>query len=252
MEEKKRTLLAVAISVTILAAVLYSFGQSFFRSTPEIVVADPSVSSGLSSDWEPSEERDEIPVDVTAGTVQNIIASMSRYSSYSRSIDVSYAWGEGQSAAISAQVVEVNGWVRCDTVLVSGITEHSILGEGSLWYWYDEGTDYLQVPAEAGEADLVQYIPTYEDILKAAPEQITQASYEEKNGVPCIFVEVTGTERLDRYWVSTASGLLIAAEREEDGLVVYAMSSGDVVSPAAGEKDSFTLPDGTVLYERAG
>ena len=40
MEEKKRTILAIVISCIILLAVFYSFGLNFFRSTPEIEVAD--------------------------------------------------------------------------------------------------------------------------------------------------------------------------------------------------------------------
>ena len=252
MEEKKRTLFAILISVTILAAVLSSFGLSFFRKTPEIVVADPSVSSGPSSDEEPGANRDEISVEVTPRTVQNIIASMSRYSSYSRTMEIRYAWNQSQSAAITARVAEVNGWVRCDTVLVSGIVEHSILGDGTLWYWYDDGPTYLQAPVQEGEADLVQHIPTYEDILKADMDAIMDAGYEAKNGVPCIYVKVVEHGHLMRYWVSMSSGLLVAAEREQDGLVVYSMTSGDVVSPAAGGADTFTLPDGTVLYRREG
>ena len=249
MEEKKRTLLAILISVTILAAVVYSFGLNFFRSTPEIVVADPSVSEEVSPGTEPWEGPDTISVEVTPETVQSIIASMARYKSYSRTVEITYAWGEGQSASITAQVREDNGWVRCDTVLVSGITEHSILGDGSLWYWYDEGPEYLQVPAGGTSSDLIQYVPTYEDVLKAEAGDITYTSYEEKSGVPCICVEVSrkAEAAVDRYWVSTASGLLIAAETEENGLTVYTMSSGDVVSPAALDGEDFTLPDGTVL-----
>ena len=252
MEEKKRTLLAVLISVTILAAVLSSFGLSFFRSTPEIIVADPALSSGPSSDEDPGANRGELSVEVTPRTVQNIISSMSRYGSYSRTVEVSYAWNEIQSAVITAQVVEVNGWVRCDAVLPGGIVEHSILGDvghGSLWYWYDEDTTYLHSPAGEGEADLIQHIPTYEDILEADPDAILDTDYTEKNGVPCIYVDVAEEDGRIRYWVSMSSGLLVAAEREQDGLVVYAMTSGDVVSPAAVGADTFALPDGTVLYE---
>ena len=255
MEEKKRTLLAVLISVTILAAVLYSFGVSFFRSTPEIIVADPSLSSGPSSDEDPGANRGEIAVEVTPRTVQNIIASMSRYGSYSRDIEIRYAWSDAQSAVLTARVVEVNGWVRCDTVLPGGIVEHSILGDvghGSLWYWYDEEADYLHSPAGEGESDLVQHIPTYEDILEADVDAILDTDYTEKNGEACVYVDVAEENGRMRYWVSMSSGLLVAAEREQDGLVVYAMTSGDVVSPAAADADTFALPDGTVLYEGAG
>lgn len=249
MEEKKRTILAIAISCIILLAVLYSFGLNIFRSTPEIVLADPSASSSQPSDPTLSEGLDGISVEVTPRTVQSIIADMSRYKSYERTIEIKYFWGDGQSSAVTAQVLEDGGWVRCDTQLSGGMVEHSIVGDGTLWYWYDDGPDYLQVPVAGDAVDLIQHIPTYEDVLQAETEQITQTAYEEKNGVLCIFVAVEREEvgYLEKYWVSTASGLLIAAETEKEGTVVYTMTSGDVVSPVTRSDSDFTLPDGTKL-----
>lgn len=249
MEEKKRTILAIVISCIILLAVLYSFGLNFFRSTAEIVLADPSASSSQTSDPSISEGQNGIFVEVTPRTVQSIIADMSRYRSYERTIEIRYFWGEGQSSVVTAQVLEDGGWVRCETQLPGGMVEHSVVGEGMLWYWYDDGPDYLQVPVGGETVDLIQHIPTYEDVLEAEMENILQTAYEEKNGVPCIFVEVEREELgyLEKYWVSTASGLLIAAETEKDGAVVYSMTSGDVVSPVTSTDSDFTLPDGTQL-----
>lgn len=249
MEEKKRTILAIVISCIILVAVGYSFGLNFFRSTTEIVVADPSASSALPSDSQLSEGVGGIPVEVTPDTVQSIIADMSRYKSYGRTIEICYAWSGSGSARITAEVTEHNGWLRCDTVLPGGMVEHSVVGDGSLWYWYDEGPNHLQVPFDGGTCDLIQHIPTYEDILEVDRSQIAATGYEEKNGVPSIFVEVEreALGYVERYWVSIASGLLIAAETEKEGSVVYSMVSGDVVSPADLSESDLTLPDGTVL-----
>ena len=43
--------------------------------------------------------------------------------------------------------------------------------------------------------------------------------------------------------------MLTAAETEKDGVVVYAMSSPELVSPLSEVGDAFTLPDGQVLYQ---
>ena len=249
MEEKKRTLLAVAISCIILVAVAYSFGLNFLGSTPEIVVADPAASASQSTGPDAAEGQAGILVEVTPQTVQSIVASMSRYKSYRRSVEIRYSWGDGASQAIVAQVMVDGGWSRCDTTLASGMVEHSIVGEDTLWYWYDESEAWVSVPASQREADLIQHIPTYEDVLLAETSAITATGYEEKDGTPCIFVEVTRElGYVERYWISVNSGLLTAAETEQGGEVVYSMTSGDVVSPLSGGEGAFMLPDGTVLY----
>ena len=249
MEEKKRTWLAILISCIILLAVGYSFGLNFFRSTADIVVADPGAAPSQSLNPGGAGNAAGIPVDVTPQTVQSIIADMSRYKSYRRNVEIRYFWGEGEPSVITARVVENGGWIRCETQLPGGLTEHSILGGGSVWCWYDDGPEYLQLPAEAQAEDLVQHIPTYEDVLGLEKESITRTAYEAKNGVPCIFVEVKREELgyVEQYWVSTASGLLYAARTEKDGAEVYSMTSGDVLSPITPDKADFTLPDGTVL-----
>ena len=78
---------------------------------------------------------------------------------------------------------------------------------------------------------------------------VTAAGYEEREDQPCVYVEA-GTELgyTERYWISVDSGLLVAAETEKDGEVVYAMTARDVVSPLDETQGIFVLPDGTVLH----
>ena len=251
MEEKKRTLLAVIISCIIMLAVIYSFGLNFFRPTPDVVVADPDLDNSQELGPEVFDEEYGIVIEVTPETVQSVIASMSRYQSYRRTVEIGYYWGGDRSSTVSAEIWTDGGWTRCDALLTSGLTEHSILGGGSLWYWYDESTEYLQVPDSGGQEDLIQYVPTYEDVLQVEQTAIRETGYVEKNGGPCIFVEVQRDDYdyLERYWISVTSGLLAAAETRKDGVVVYSMTSGDIVSPLGEETAAFALPDGTILHQ---
>lgn len=251
MEERNRTLLAVVISCIIILAVIYSFGLNFLRSTPDVVVADPGLDSSQTEGPGLFDEEYGIVIEVTPETVQSVIAGMSRYKSYSRTVEIGYHWGDGKSSQVTAEIWTDEGWTRCDAVLASGLTEHSVLGDGYLWYWYDDSTEYLQVADNGTTEDLIQYIPTYEDVLEVAVSAIRETGYVEKNGGPCIYVEVQRTDYdyLERYWISVTSGLLVAAETEKEGALVYSMTSGDIVSPLAGEAEAFTLPDGTVLHQ---
>ena len=256
MEDRKRTILAVVVALIVVAALLYSFGLNLFSRDPELVLADPdAVSSQGPGDTVPDDAAG-ITVEVTPATVQSVVASLTRYESYSRTVAVRYAWGKGEMSEIVTQVWVDDGWVRTDTLLSSGVTECSIVGDGRLWLWYDDGQEdpaarFYEGPAEEMTADLMQRLPTYETVLELDPAAITDAGYEEREGHPCIYVEEDQPELgcTYRYWISAANGLLMAAETEQDGLLVYAMRSNEVISPLAGKQHTFTLPDGTVLHK---
>ena len=250
MEDRKRTILAVVIACVVLIAVLYSFGLNLFIQPPELEVPDLNASSDpeqVSAD----PGAGGIPVEVTAETVQLVVASLSRYESYSRSVSASYFQDGETLGTITAQVWADGGWVRTDTTLVSGVVECSIVGDGQIWLWYDGEDEVYQAPASLQSADLSQRLPTYEDVLELDPSGITAADYVERDGQNCIYVEFSQEELgyLYRYWISVDSGLLVAAETEAEGEVVYTMSSHGVTSPLSDSQERFVLPDGTRLSQ---
>ena len=256
MEERKRTILAVVIALIVVAALLYSFGLNLFSHTPQLQLADPDVveTTGPGS-TDPAGEAG-IAVEVTPETVQSLVAHLSRYESYSRTVSVTYIWGNGQSATSTVQVWADGGWVRTDTALSSGLTECSIVGDGSLWLWYDGGqteetSKVYEGLAEEMTADLMQHLPTYENVLELNVSAITDAGYEEREGHPCVYIQAEQREldQTSHYWISVTNGLLMAAEIEKDGELVYSMRSNEVISPFAGKHQTFTLPDGTVLHK---
>lgn len=249
MEDKKRTVMAVVIIVVVLAAVLYSFFLNLFSPTPSLVLPNPDATPSLDPVEQESGRPGGVVVEVTPQTVQSLIASLERYDSYRRTVVAEY-FSAGQSVGtVTAQVWADGGWVRTTATLSSGVVEHAVVGENTLWLWYDSGPGVYSGPAADKAADLVQRLPTYEDVLALDKKSITAAGYEERDGQPCVYVEANGLlGGMERYWVSVNSGLLVAAETEKDGDVVYAISSRDVVSPLDGGSGVFTLPDGRVLY----
>lgn len=253
MEDRKRILFAVIIGCVVVLAVLSSFGLSLFTQYPDLVLADPDVTASVELGGDDPGDAGGIPVEVTPRTVQRVIADLARYESYNRTVEVTYHWGEGDSGTVSAQVWVDGDWCRTDATLPSGTVEHSIVGDGALWLWYDEGEQVFTGAAEEMTADLMQRLPTYEDVLELDSAGITGAGYEERGGQACIYVEFRQSELgyLYRYWVSVTSGLLTAAETEKDGAVVYSMVSQEVVSPLESGRQLFVLPDGTELHRGA-
>lgn len=252
MEDRKRTILAVVIISVVLLAVLYSFSINLFAVPPTLELPDPNASSSVKPSGEENDANGGIVVEVSTRTVQSLIAFLTRYESYSRTVSVEYYSGGQLVGVVSAQVWADGGWTRADVTLSSGRVEHSIVGDGRLWLWYDQESSVYTGPAEEASADLAQRLLTYEDVLALDKGSITSAGYVERDGLPCVYVEAVQPELgyTQRYWVSETSGLLMAAEAEKDGELIYSMSSHEVVSPLALDQTAgvFSLPDGTELY----
>lgn len=250
MEDRKRTVLAAIVIVVVLAAVLYSFSLNLFAVHPDFVLADISADPEVRQ----TDERGGIVVEVSSQTVQSLIASLARYESYSRTMTVEY-FKQGQAVGgVSAQVWTDGGWSRSSVTLRSGRVEHAIVGDGQLWLWYDQESRVYTGPAEGITADLIQRLPTYEDVLALDKDSITDAGYVEREGLPCVYVEAVLPQSgyVERYWISESSGLLMVAETEKDGELIYSMTSHEVVSPLSQPAGIFSLPDGTQLYSPVG
>lgn len=244
MERNNRTVLVLLIAIVIAVAVFSSVGLPLFAG-PTATITLPTPLPVETEDPGNLEQGGGARVEVTPATVQNVIAVMDRLESYSRTVTVTL---EGVSA--TAQVWVDGAWTRADMDFPSGLTVHTIVGEGQLWRWYGSGQNVLTWAADNSSVDVEgQRIPTYEDVLALEPDSITAAGYEEKNGEACVYVEVSVPElsQTERYWVSESTGLLAAAETEAEGELVYIMTANLPEVPAS-PSASFQLPDGTVLH----
>lgn len=253
MGEKSRARFVIAIALILVVAVCYSFTASVFQDSPSVGFADVGRFPGEEVN-EPDPFGDMTLVEVTPDTVQEVITKLERYASYSRTITVEYLNGDAVAGTLTASVMVDGGWTRADVVEQNGRKEHTIVGDGIRWLWYDNERRYIETEASQAAADLIQRIPTYEDVLEVDRARITAASYELRGGLPCVYVEVHEPELdyLERFWVSVESGLLVSSETVREGAVVYRMSSYQVESPLSEAESGFTLPDGTVLHRSAG
>ena len=242
MERRNRNILVVLIGIVIVVAMLSSFGLGLFApDTAKIQLPTP----GASQTPEPAGDEGYVRVEITPQTVQYVIEhTLSRPESYGRTVTIEDFWGDGQSGVTRATVWVDGGWTHTRLVLSSGVVRHNLVRDGTLYYWYEGSSQWLSIPAEGHASDLSQHIPTYETVLDLDQEDITSAGYDLRGDTPCIYVEVTYEEgHLARYWVGVDSGLLVSAEEEQDGQLVYRMT-GSNPSPCPSDA-SFALPDGT-------
>ncbi len=254
MGQKNRLALVVVVTVVIAIAIFASFGGGLFtQDLPQVVLPSPDSSQGDSSGASSSvgESAHFQRVEVTPETVQSVIASLSRSTSYYRELNVETFWGEGDSSSASVRTWVDGDWSHSVQSLPTGLVRHDIVGDGTLYYWYDGDETWRTVPADGRSADLAQHIPTYETVLELDRDSILSTGYEVQGDMPCIYVEVLGGVEgyEERYWVSVDSGLLVCAESLEDGALVYRMTAfTPISSPCPVEQDTFALPDGTVLH----
>ncbi|WP_251318473.1 hypothetical protein [Flintibacter muris] len=249
MEQKNRLMIVVAIVALMVVAIVTSFGRVLFAAnTPDVIL--PSSSAGLgdlsgSAVQGPDYQR----VDVTTQTVTGVVATLARPSSYYRELTVETFWNGGSSTA-QVQVWTDGGWTHSVQTLPSGAVRHDLTGDGTLYYWYDGFQQYATAPADEKSSDLAQHIPTYETVLELEPEEIAAAGYELRGELPCILVEVQRGQHglLQRFWISVDNGLLVSAESEENGQLVYRMMAYSPVQSPCPSNGSFSLPGGEVLH----
>ena len=251
MESKNRLVITLAVILLIVGAIFTSFGRSLFSlTTPSVDLPTHAGSSGsISSPGDSSQPDSYQRLEVTPETVQHVIASLSRPASYSREFTVEYLW-EGGSSSIPVQFWTDSGWSHSRRIQPSGLIRHDLVGPDGWHYWYEGYSQYESAPADEYSADLSQHIPTYETVLGLEPSHITDAGYEMRGELPCIYV-VTAVPELDlleRYWISTDNGLLVSAEQEQSGQLVYRMSAYSPVQSPCPSTASFRLPDGTQLH----
>ena len=254
MGEKSRVKFIVLIALILAAAIIYSFSVSHFQDTPEVGLAKPEPSQSVGPGGQDL-PGGTVQVEVTPDTVQSVIRTLDRYTSYRRAVSVEYLSGGAVLSTLTAEVAVDGVWTRCDVLSEpGGRTEHSIVNGDTRWLWYGDSRDYAKLSAGEATPDLAQRLPTYEDVLALDRSAITAAGYELRESLPCVYVEVVQPELgyRERFWVSVESGLLVASETVKGEEIVYRMSSYQVETPLAEVGDSFTLPDGTVLYQPLG
>ena len=249
MEPKNRQIIVVSIIILIALAMFASFGRSLFAlNTPEVIL--PSPDGSQSSSAPPLDSGQYQRVEVTAHTVGSVVATLTRPESYYRELTVERFW-EGGSSSSLVQVWKDGGWSHSRQTLPSGVIRHDLTDDAdTLYYWYEGSTRYQTAPADQFSSDFSQHIPTYETVVGLDEEWITDAGYETRGELPCVYVQVRFPDSsvIQRYWVSVDSGLLVCAEAEVEDMVVYRMTAYSPAQSPCPSDGEFELPDGTVLH----
>ena len=237
-----------AVFLTLLVLVAAFMLSGSFRRTTRVVLPQETPQSEQSPGF-PGDSTDALTVVAVApDTVQAAIETLTRPQQYRQTVSIQQFWSGGNSTTETTAAV-MAPWNRLDRPLADGRQRHVLTDGKTTYIWYNNETSVFRASAGTISADMEQFIPTYEDVLRLPVEDIAAADYRTiGDQVNCIFVETSADEAgyTLRYWVSVDTGLLVAAEKLSGKETVYRMwqTMIDLEPVFTGE---FTLPDGTVL-----
>ena len=245
MEKRKLNRITAGFIVLVVMVLILMFSNSLRRSSH--IVLPPAGSASSAGTETPNGSQATTRIEVRPDTVQAAIATLSRPESYGRVLTAEYFWSGG-SASTQAVVKVSGGFCRVDLTGLDGRVRHSVTDGRKTWIWYDSERSAYETAAGDIDPDAEQRLPTYEDILSLPVEDIAAADYRTFSDIPCLYVETGEWDGyVQRYWVSVESGLLVGAEKLQNGETVYRAAERPEESPAVTTAD-FTLPDGTVLH----
>ena len=224
----------IALALATLLALIIMLAPGSAPETPAVHLSLPPAADSAVTPSSAPEAAAQL-IEVTPGTVQTAISTLSRADSYSRVLTVQDFWNGGSSTT------EIGVWVRGELTRVTlrdgaGDTVKNILIKGGeKWIWYSDAGGVWHGRAREGDADAYQTLLTYEDVLALDKADITDAGYADYNGENCIFVRygggALGYENL--CYISDRTGLLMGVETYDGDVLVYAMRSGtpDISTP---------------------
>ena len=244
LDKRKHTLFNVGFGVVVIVFVLLLAHGSIRESGGIVLPEMPADSSGAADENFASGMN---TIAVTPQTVQTAIDTLARPVTYQRQQTVEIFWSGGSGKTVS-QVAVSGDYTRVDTTQVSGTVTHMLVIGGTAALWYDGETEWVTLTSREFTPDIAQRMLTYETVLDLPTERIAEADYRQRDGVNCIYVATQVDENgyAEQYWISVSSGLLLAAERTENGALIYRFTAGEPASEAPGA-GLFLLPDGSTL-----
>lgn len=184
-------------------------------------------------------------IEIGTGNAQSVIASLTRPTAYSCSIENTLYY-DGGSSALRCRRYAQDDVVRTDTLSESGSVQSTLIRDGDTAYAWDTG-DSTAYQGKWGDFtdDAAAMLPTYEDVLDEGIELLS-AGRQDVDFEPCIMVEFEQGGYRCVYYVSAATGLLKTASFYSGDTLTRQVTVSALQTDAPDE-ELFALPDGTSL-----
>jgi len=229
---KPRTLRSILTLLLII--VLLSFAlRPFFEETETAEVTLPEA-PGVGDSLHNTNELGQgqyTAAEVKPETVQVVVEkTLIRAENYSRNVTVERFWADGSST----ETLECHIREDAAHIISSGIgdTKHTLILPDELYIWYaGSSREFTGIPSSAtgygNVTDEFTGILTYEELLALDVSRISEAGYTIYGGESCIWAKYTVGQLgyTNTVYISTATGLLMGAEKYDGESLIYRMSS---------------------------
>ena len=215
----------IVLSLLAVAGLIFLLAPGNGAETPAVILPDapaPEPSGAAPASDAPAEQ-----IAVTPATVQTVIATLQRADSYSRTLTAETYWSGGKTT----ETLRV--WVRGDRVRIESQTEggesvrYVLLSGDEKWVWYSDRAGVFHGAVRDGDADALQTLLTYEDVLALDPAAISDAGYTVYMETNCIYVRYTDGPfgYIHECYIDVDTGLLIGEQSYDGEKLIYMMRS---------------------------
>lgn len=188
-------------------------------------------------------------ITVSRDNVKNVVSVMKRPSEYFSKTESTLYHASG-NATYSRQKWVKGELARVDIFALNSSNPymHYIYSKDNVFVWRSGDRTPFKTARGHFEADDIQMMMSYEDIVSAEDDEILDARVTAYDSAPCIYAEIkkAATGYTEKYWVSYSTGLLVFGQTfDENGKLIYSIATTrtDVSTQST---DTFLLPDGNL------
>lgn len=186
--------------------------------------------------------------DITTENVQQVVASLARPEAYSASVTNTLYWDGAWKEIHAVQYVRDGVCLTQYNDTVGNAERFEAVKDGSYFAWQPGSSAQYTGATGSVTADDLSMIPTYESLVQADAQQITEAGLRTVDGVSCIYATVNDAASgyCLTYWISAVSGLLVQADYTQENELVRSVVV-DQIQQEQPLESLFVMPDGTSL-----
>ncbi|MBR5479382.1 MAG: hypothetical protein IKU84_04320 [Clostridia bacterium] len=229
----------IAFFMVIGVILLFSFVGSSHQTPDLPSIPDDREESGDTLDYS--------RVEINKSNVLDIVSAMRRPDAYYVETKSESFFDATSSVSLRRRWVR-DGISRIDILNTGGaVTMSTIYTDSTVYYWTPGSNRVLTMSRGNFTANDEQMIMDYNSLLKLPKDSIIDAKLSRISGEQCIYAEAKNSfGYIEKYWISTQTGLLISGQTLKDNKVIYSVSLIDLDLTRPDDYE-FTLPNRTVI-----
>ncbi|MDL2287828.1 hypothetical protein LJC32_00410 [Oscillospiraceae bacterium OttesenSCG-928-F05] len=247
MNRKKMTVFVVSAAVLIMFVIFVGFYLSLHTPAPAIVLP-PEPSSEEPGQPHQTDRPAMIDEGFRAAEISPedlgaILRAMEKTTVYTSEIEISLFW-EGASSTTLQRAYVGEGRIKLERLGTDGApVEHTVIDGGTAYVWGEGDAEAETLPMGEMTAENILFIPAYELLMALDPDSYLDASYAVFEDTPTVrfALEDAVTGYVKTYWVDLEHGLLLCAETEKEGGLIYRMRRTSLLEGQP-EDTVFALP----------